>query len=528
MNNIRILDCTLRDGGYVNDFNFGRGNIRRIISCLQDAEVDIVECGFLEDCTYDPEASVYNRAEQISEMLPQNRSSKTMFVAMACYGEYDLAQLSHCDGNSVTGIRVTFHYNEVDPALDYCRKIKELGYKVFVQPVGTTSYSDEQLLHLIKRVNELSPYSFYLVDTLGLMLRRDVARFFYLIDNNLNQGINMGFHSHNNLQLSFSNCQYLCELDTERIISVDSSVFGMGRGAGNLNTELIANYLNQSRHAHYRIEPILAIVDEQINPIKEQFAWGYSPQYYLAAINGCHPNYASYLASKNTLTIREVSKILKTINPEDRSLFNKSLAETKYLEFQSKEIDDSDSISVLTKSLHGKQILIIGPGPSIRDNSQRITEMIDSGAIAISVGFIPDFCTPAYVFISNQRRYKTSFNQEYTEIGLLHTSNIVTDCKNALAFNYSSLLDEDSLISDNSMVMLLNLLSKVHPGEVLLAGFDGYRESGNNFYMPNLETSDTRDSVSAINCAMSIRLKQIGIQLTLTFITPSLYTERYE
>ena len=184
-----------------------------------------------------------------------------MYVAMACYGEYDINQLTEYDGTSIDGIRVTFHYNEVEKALVYCKAIMDKGYKVFVQPVGTTSYSDEQLLQLIKHVNELQPYAFYLVDTLGLMHPNDVLRFFYLIDHNLQKTIHMGFHSHNNLQLSYSNCQTLAQLATDRVISLDSSVYGMGRGAGNLNTELIANYLNERNGRKYEIEPLLEVVD---------------------------------------------------------------------------------------------------------------------------------------------------------------------------------------------------------------------------------------------------------------------------
>ena len=170
MNKIEILDCTLRDGGYINDFAFTERGIRKIINQLTLAGIDIVECGFLEDNNNDKEYSLYTKVEQIKNLLPTVHRN-TMYVAMACYGEYDISQLSNCDGSSIDGIRVTFHYTEIDGALDYCRCIMEKGYKVFVQPVGTTSYTDEQLISLIKSVNELNPYAFYLVDTLGLMQR---------------------------------------------------------------------------------------------------------------------------------------------------------------------------------------------------------------------------------------------------------------------------------------------------------------------------------------------------------------------
>ena len=352
------------------------------------------------------------------------------------------------------------------------------GYKVFVQPVGTTSYSDEQLLQLIKHVNELQPYAFYLVDTLGLMHPNDVLRFFYLIDHNLQKTIHMGFHSHNNLQLSYSNCQTLAQLVTERIISLDSSVYGMGRGAGNLNTELIANYLNERNGRKYEIEPLLEVVDEYILNIKKDHEWGYSVPYYLAAINGCHPNYASYLSQKQTLTVKNIGTILRMIEPENRSLFNKSIAEAKYKLFQDREVDDNDSISFLKKAMAGKNVLLLAPGPSLTYSKEKITELAKTmDCVVVSASFVPDFIECNYTFLSNQKRFNTTFNPNRMALNLIHTSNIIIDSDTAITVNYSSLLNEDDVIIDNSTLMFLNLLVKIQPEKVFLAGFDGF--SGN-------------------------------------------------
>ena len=125
MSDVQILDCTLRDGGYINDFNFGQYGIRKIISQLTLAGIDIIECGFLEDCEYDPNYSVFNKVEQIAPFIPADHAS-SMYVAMACYGEYDINQLSPYDGKSIDGIRVSFHYNEIEEAIDFCWRIKEL------------------------------------------------------------------------------------------------------------------------------------------------------------------------------------------------------------------------------------------------------------------------------------------------------------------------------------------------------------------------------------------------------------------
>lgn len=524
MSNIQILDCTLRDGGYVNDFRFGKSGIKKILSQLTLAGIDIVECGFLEDGEYDEECSVFNRVEQISQLLPVDHRN-TMYVAMACYGEYDICQLSEYDGSSISGIRVTFHYNEVDEALDYCKAIIEKGYKVFVQPVGTSSYSDKQLLELVNNVNKIQPYAFYLVDTLGLMLKDDVLRFYYLINQNLNPSIHFGFHSHNNLQLSYSNSQILAELNSKRVISIDASVNGMGRGAGNLNTELIAYYLN-SKERKYEVEPILEVVDEFISKIRAQFSWGYDIPHYLAAINGCHPNYAAFLMGKQTLTVKNIGTILRMIEPDKRSLFNKQVAESKYREFQDREIDDSEAMKQLGIVMRGRNVMIIGPGSSIEDNKEKIISAIKKNeCVAISVSFVPDTILCDYTFLSNLKRYNTTFNPHKRKIKLIHTSNISIEDDKCLVVNYSNLINEDDIIMDNTAMMLMNLLTHLKPSKVFLAGLDGYDINERNYYLDRLVLPQEAERMAALNKAISAKIEDLRQELDIEFITPSKYIQ---
>ncbi|MDR1089903.1 MAG: 4-hydroxy-2-ketovalerate aldolase, partial [Prevotella sp.] len=112
----KLLDCTLRDGGYVNDWNFGNENICSIIAMLTKAKVDIVECGFLEDSPYGDAISIFSSISKIKAVLPSERG-KTEYVAMIEYGKYHLDKLEICDGASVTGIRVTFHKNDIEDSL---------------------------------------------------------------------------------------------------------------------------------------------------------------------------------------------------------------------------------------------------------------------------------------------------------------------------------------------------------------------------------------------------------------------------
>ena len=166
------------------------------------------------------------------------------------------------------------------PALELCRGIKGKGYKVFIQAMVSLNYTDEEFLELIRRVNEFRPYAFYIVDSFGVMKKKDLVRLFYLVEHNLHEEILVGFHSHNNMQLSYSNAQTLADIHTERDLIIDSSVYGMGRGAGNLNTELFVEYLNDAFGKSYRRQPLLEIIDTVLEGFYRRDGWGYSlPNY---------------------------------------------------------------------------------------------------------------------------------------------------------------------------------------------------------------------------------------------------------
>ena len=152
---IEILDCTLRDGGYINDWDFGRKTIMSILDKLERAKIDIIECGFLTGMVHDRDRSLFNSVADVEEVLPK-RERKAMYVAMIAIGEKELHpdELTPCDGRSIDGIRLTFHKDEINKAMDWAKIIMSKGYKVFMQPVGTVFYTDMELLLLVEKINE--------------------------------------------------------------------------------------------------------------------------------------------------------------------------------------------------------------------------------------------------------------------------------------------------------------------------------------------------------------------------------------
>lgn len=525
MNRIKILDCTLRDGGYINNWNFGKKNIIKIINNLQESSVDIIEIGFLQDnYSYTGEETVFSSISQIDNVLDECNEITAQKVAMIMLGKFDKEKIpARCD-TKLDGIRVCFKKNQINEAMEYCKDIIKKGYDLYIQPASLTDYSDKDVLDLVEKVNKLEKIcALYIVDTYGLMQKDDVERFFHLINNNLNKGVPIGFHSHNNLQLSFSNSQAILGITDERFLFIDSSVYGMGRGAGNLCSELIMQYLNTNYSMKYNLIPILELVDDCIMKIFNNTPWGYSVAYYVAAINKCHPNYATYLMNKQTIGVKDINSILKRIPEPSKRNYNEKMILNLYTEYLEHKFDDKYSIEQLKEKIKNKKVLIIAPGKSILNEINTIKQFIaDENPYIISVNFKPDIIPVDAVFVSNMKRYQ---GIEVENEELLYTSNIVIGNKmnNSIEFDYESYLNHDEIVCDNATLMLLNLLIKCMINKVSIAGFDGYKTDSDNYYDSKLISNMNGENFELINKSIIKYLEDSNLIDKIEFVTRSNY-----
>lgn len=517
MDKVMVLDCTLRDGGYINNWFFGERTIKGIITNLVNAKVDIVECGFIRDVTYNIESSVFNTMSQVAEIISP-KSQNVLYAIMVEHHNDVYKLIPEYDGKGADIIRVTFRKKEWKEAQESVKELINKGYKVCVQPVGTTNYDDESLLKLLKDVNELKPYAFYLVDTLGVMYRHDMRKFFYLIDNNLSKDICIGFHSHNNLQMSFANAQEMIRLAHHRSIIIDSSCYGMGRGVGNLATELFCDYINKNIEHRYSIAPILNIVDKYLMSIYADKRWGYDLPYFLSAAIKCHPNYAAHLIRKETLDIENIEKMLSLIPVDSRKEYNESLIEEIYVKVQSAEVDDSAAVCELEKLIDGKEVVVLGSGSSIIKEKNKIDRVMRD-KFTITTNFITDDYEENAVFISNEKRLSSLADQLRGRI--LSTSNLIIN--DSLVFNYSSLLGEGDA-SDNAGAMLIRLLKKVGVPKVYLAGFDGFDvDSSINYVVDGYKKFLDYDAIKKKNDDICKQLKLALCGMEYEVITKSKY-----
>ena len=310
---IKILDCTLRDGGYVNSWEFGSEEIKHIISSLNNAKIDYIECGFLKNIKYNKNITLFSNIEQLQKI-----SNAQNLCLMINYGEYTINDIPD---NCGIILRIAFKKHEVKDALNYCMKLKLKGCDIFINPMVTDSYTEDELDFLIKNVNKIKPKAFTIADTIGEMRTSDIEKIFNSIHLRLDKKIALCFHSHNNIQMSFSNTKKLIELCQDRNLIIDSSLFGMGRGAGNLCTELIAQQIGK-----YNLTEIIRVSRNYIMPIYEKQPWGCSLENYLGAINHCHPNYVKFLSDKN-LSAEQMNKIFQSIPDDKKTIFDKELIE---------------------------------------------------------------------------------------------------------------------------------------------------------------------------------------------------------
>lgn len=525
MKQISLLDCTLRDGGFINDWDFGLSSIRDIIFRLEKSNIEFVEIGFIDDRRIeDINRTIFPNTVHVKHFLEDLKIEKSKVIGMIDYGTCSINNIDKCEDSLLDGIRVIFKKAKSKDAIDFCSKLIDKGYDVFIQPVSITSYSDKELLDLISEVNSINPYAVSIVDTYGLVLKNDLIHYFNLMERNLDKKIALGYHSHNNFQLAYSNAIELISMQTNRHLVIDASLYGMGKGAGNANTELIAMFLNNNYHKNYIIDHLLEAIEVNILNLKEKYNWGYSFDYYLSASNDCHPNYVKFLLNKKSLSIKDINKILNQIDIENKLLYNESLIEELYNQFHKYDIDDYNDFNSLLKVLENKKILIIAPGNSINDKQSNVLDYIsENNPIIFSVNFIPKEYKINYIFVSNSKRYNqllANHRDLDNDISIIATSNITeSSLKINHVLNYNRL--KSSI--DNSTLFLLNLLLQINVSSITIAGFDGFGKSSKEYSESFLDFHLDSRSLAKKNKDIKNELRKIIQYNKINFLTESSY-----
>jgi len=178
---IKVLDCTLRDGGYINDWKFKNYQITEILNSLKNSNIDVIECGYLNDKKSQFNDTTLFKDTKIIDKFIKNIDNAQK-VVMINHGDYDVKNLPHKDKTCIDGIRLAFHKDKLDSAVEESKKIVDLGYKLYFQPMVTKNYTDLEFLSMIQKVNEFVPSAFYIVDSFGSMTLDEFHKYLILAD----------------------------------------------------------------------------------------------------------------------------------------------------------------------------------------------------------------------------------------------------------------------------------------------------------------------------------------------------------
>ena len=317
---VRLLDCTLRDGGYVNNWNFGSKNIENIIASLVSAGIDFIECGFLKPCgaagssLFDGVSNGKNPLNTYIKDYPEQK-----FTLMYNAGEVDVKKLLKYKIPDNVFVRIAFRKNQAEQAFNDAGYLIGAGVNVFINPMFTNTYSQKELYYFISKMNILKPYAVCITDTSGSMSGKETLKLAKYFDDKLTAGIQIDFHSHNNLNLSFNNSLALTKINLKRGLILDCCLSGMGRGAGNLATGKIAKIIGG-----YNLNFIHAAEHAIISKIYRKNPWGVSYALYQSGRLMCHPDYALYLENTDVKQ-SDYKKILASIPEEYKYKYNRQI-----------------------------------------------------------------------------------------------------------------------------------------------------------------------------------------------------------
>lgn len=270
-----LIDCTMRDGGFITDWNFSVSQFRGMLQAAVDAGVDYFETGYRNGKSkgtfyycYDP---------TIGYLAHPIKLGKTRLLVMADAGKSSLREFIPAIYSVFHGVRIAFYPHELDKGLRLAEGLLNIGYEVFLNPMITSKLTEEhwkkvQQWDYLKRIKAL-----YIADSFGSFLPGDVRN---LVARAVSLGVPVGFHGHNNLQMAVANSllAYQCGANF-----LDGTIRGMGRGAGNAPIEILTGVV-------YGYDPIpyCSYIDENMQSKDE---WGSFPKYVVGGIQNIHPHY---------------------------------------------------------------------------------------------------------------------------------------------------------------------------------------------------------------------------------------------
>ena len=283
---IKVLDCTIRDGGLMNNHLFSDELVRKVYQAANDAHVDYIELGYKAD------ESQFSRSEfgpmkfcseKDIEKVVDGIEKKVKMSVMADIGRFDPDSVIPCGESHIDMYRVASYVKDIDKAINLVNKLNGKGYETTINIMAVSHARERELDEALVQVEKESAADvIYLVDSFGALYSEQIA---YLAKKykELMPSKELGIHAHNNQQLAFANT---IESIINNINYLDGTIYGIGRAAGNCPLELLLGFLKNPK---YDIRPIIKIIGTDFLKIREEIEWGYVIPYMITGTLDVHP-----------------------------------------------------------------------------------------------------------------------------------------------------------------------------------------------------------------------------------------------
>ncbi len=485
------IDCTLRDGGYYNNWNFSRELIIEYVSAMAAVSVDLVELGFRSfetegyrgPCAYTSDrflqslalpdgikiAVMVNAAELVNHQMGASKAVALLFRRR--------------DDSSVSMVRIACHVHEVAATLPACDWLVQAGYRVGLNLMQVADRSEDELENIAALVCGHDIEVLYFADSLGSLNPGQTARIIRAFRRRWTGP--MGIHTHDNMGLALSNTMRAIE---EGVDWVDSTVTGMGRGPGNAQTEYLVIELERLTGRRLKLSPLLTLISKHFAPMKNQYKWGQNPFYYLAGQYGIHPTFLQEMLSDSRYSDEDILSVIEHLRKAGGKKYNASVLEQGRQRFGSASAGTWRPAELLAS----REVLIIGSGPSavahrealeqyIREFNPIVVALNTQSPIDTSLITIRTACHPVRLLVDSD------VYRDFPQPLVVPVSSLDEKVRESLAktqlYDFGLIIepktfkfnDTDAVVPSSLVIAYtLALCASGCAKRVLLTGFDGY------------------------------------------------------
>ena len=491
-NNIKILDCTLRDGGYYNNWDFSKNLISKYLKSMSSSGVEFVEIGFrsFEKNTYKGPCA-YTQDNFINSLsIPANLKVAVMVNASELINYKNKNPIKNIKllfkgqkKSRVKLVRIACHYPELEKAIKVSTWLKKAGYKVAFNLMQIADRTNEEIENIGKISSQYPIDILYFADSMGSL---DTSRILEIISLlRKNWAGSLGIHTHDNMSRAVVNTQKAVE---NGVTWIDSTVTGMGRGPGNAKTEYLVIQYKDLINRKVNLLPLLELIADEFKPLQDKYNWGTNPFYFLAGKYGIHPTFIQGMLNDLRFGPIDVLSVIDHLRSVGGKKFNKNLLDIDKKMYSGK----CTGSWVPKKKISNKEVIILGTGPGVLKHQALLEQYIikkkpfviglnTQKSINEKLINIRATCS-AFRLLTDRKRYRLlkqplalPLKRLSKEIKTYLASNKLLDFglqvvpgKFKFGSNYGIL--PNSLVISYALAIATSGKAK----KILLAGFDGY------------------------------------------------------